>query len=52
MMKVKISDNEYLIILSLLSQAIEDEDCYNKEEVKEFEDLYKKLKEMLENGSC
>lgn len=49
MMKVKISDKEHLIILALLEQAIEDDDCYSEDELKKFEDLYRKLKEVKDD---
>lgn len=43
-MNIKINESEYLIILALLDQAIEDEGCYSKEELKEFNALRMKLR--------
>ena len=43
-MNIKINESEHLIILALLEQAIEDEDCYSKEELKELNDLCMKLR--------
>lgn len=42
MMKINISENEYLIIIALLEQAMIDD--YSKDELKEFYNLYRKLK--------
>lgn len=43
-MKVNLTYDEYLVIKSLLGQAIDNENDYSEDELLEFKNLYMKLR--------